>query len=49
MFDINMYDLSNKVTYCNWRTGMMFNDIENYKLSHNHNIFFFFNSPMGDH
>ena len=27
-----------KVTYCNWRTGMVFNDTENYKLSHNHNI-----------
>ena len=27
MFDINMYDLSdipNKVTYCNWRDGMVF-------------------------
>ena len=26
MFDINMYDLSdlpNKVTYCNWSTGMV--------------------------
>ena len=33
MFDINMYDLQNKVTYCNWRTGMVFNDTENYKLS----------------
>ena len=41
MFDINMYDLSdlpNKVTYCNWRTGMVFNDTGNYKFSHNHNI-----------
>ena len=31
MYDINMYDLSdlpNKVTYCNWRTGMVFNDTE---------------------
>ena len=40
MFDINMYDLSdlpNKVTYCNWRTGMVFNGTENYKFSHNHN------------
>ena len=41
MFDINMYnlfDLPNKVTYCNWRTGMVFNNgTENYKLSHNHN------------
>ena len=30
MFDINMYDssdLSNKVTYCNWRTGMVFKDL----------------------
>ena len=28
MFNIDMYDLSvllNKVTYCNWRTGMVFN------------------------
>ena len=33
MFDINMYDLSdlpNKVTYCIWRTGMVFIDTENY-------------------
>ena len=31
MFDINMYDLSdlpNKFTYCNWRTGMVFDDTE---------------------
>ena len=38
---INMYDLSilpNKVTYCNWRTRMVFNGTENYKFSRNHNI-----------
>ena len=53
MFDINMYDLSdlpNKVTYCNWITGMVFNDTENYKLSHNHNIVNFISTrPVGDH
>ena len=41
MININMYDLSdspNKVSYCNWRTGMVFNGTVNYKLSHNHNI-----------
>ena len=40
-FYINRYDLSdlpNKVTYCNWGTGMVFNGTENYKFSHNHNI-----------
>ena len=45
MFDINMYnlyDLPNKVTYCNWRIGMVFNNgTENYKVSHNHNIIVF--------
>ena len=33
MFDINMYNLSdlpNKITYCNWRIGMVFNRTENY-------------------
>ena len=42
MFDINMYDLydlPNKVMYCNWRTGMVFNDTENFQFSHNHNMF----------
>ena len=24
-------DLPNKVTYCNWRNGMVFNGTENYK------------------
>ena len=41
MFDINMYDLfdlPNKVTYCNWRTGIVFNGTENYIFSWNHNI-----------
>ena len=41
MFLLIMYDLSdlpNNVTYCNWRTVMVFNDTENYKFSHNHNI-----------
>ena len=41
MFDISMYDLSglpNKVTYCNWRIGMVFNGTENDKFSHHHNI-----------
>ena len=50
MFDINMYDLSdvpNKVTYCNWRTEMVFNDTENYKLSHNQNIFNFTSTRPG--
>ena len=51
MFDINMYDFSdlvNKVTY--WRTGMVFNDTENYKFSHNHNIVKFISTPpVGDH
>ena len=26
----NLSDLPNKVTYCNWRMGMMFNGTENY-------------------
>ena len=37
MFDVNMYDLSDlpeRVTYCNWRTGKVFNDTVNYKFSH---------------
>ena len=40
MCDISMYDLSvpNKITYCNWRIGMVFNGTENYKFSHHHNI-----------
>ena len=45
MFDINIYNLSdlpNKVTYCNWRIGMVFNGTENDKLSHNHNIVILF-------
>ena len=49
MFDINMYDLSdvpNKVTYCNWRTGMVFNDTENFKLSHTHNIVNFISTRL---
>ena len=36
MCDISMYDLSdlpNKITYCNWRIGMVFNGTENYKFS----------------
>ena len=48
MFDINMYNLSdlpNNVTYCNWRIRMVFNGIENNKLSHNHNIGMHSNSP----
>ena len=53
MFYINMYDLSdlpNKVTYCNWRTGMVFNDTYKYKFSHNHNIVNFISTrPVGDH
>ena len=53
MFDISMYDLSdllNKVTYCNWRTGMVFNVAESYKFSHNYNIVnFIFTRPVGDH
>ena len=35
MFDMyDLSDLQNKVTYRNWRTGMVFNDTENDKLSH---------------
>ena len=34
MFDTNMYNLSDNVTYCNWRIGMVFNGTENHKLSH---------------
>ena len=53
MFDINMYDLSdlrNKVTYCNWRTGMVFNSTYNYKFSHNPNIVNLISTrPVGDH
>ena len=53
MFDINMYDLSvlpNMVTYCNWRTGMVFNGTKNYKFSHHHNIFIFMSTRLvGDH
>ena len=53
MFYINMYDLSDlpdKVTYCNWRTGMVFNDTEKYKLSHNLNIVNFISTrPVGDY
>ena len=52
MFDINMYDVSdltNKVTYCNWRTGMVFNGTENYKLFYNHNIVNFISTrPVDD-
>ena len=36
MFDTNMYNLSdlpNKVTYCNWKSEMVFIGTENYKLS----------------
>ena len=49
MFDINMYnlsDLANKVIYCNWRIGMLFNGTENYKLSHNHHIVNFISNHM---
>ena len=53
MYDINMYDssdLPNKVTYCNFRTGMVFNGTENDKLSHNYNIVnFIYTRPVGDH
>ena len=53
MFDIYMYNLSdlpNKVTYSNWRIGMVFNGTENDKLSHNHNIVnLISNSPVDDH
>ena len=43
-------DLPNKVTYCNWRTGMVLNDTENYKWSHNHNIANFISTPqVGNH
>ena len=53
MFDISMYDLSdlsNKVTYCNWRIGMVFNATENDKCSHHHNIVNFISTrPVGDH
>ena len=46
----NLSDLLNKVTYCNWRIGMVLNGTENYKLSHNHNIInFISNRPVGDH
>ena len=41
MFDISMYDfpdLPNKITYCNWRIGMVFNGTENDMFSHHHNI-----------
>ena len=41
MYGINMYDLSdlpNKVTYSNWKTGMLLNRTKKYKFSHNHNI-----------
>ena len=51
--DINMYDLSdlpNKVTYCNRRTEMVFNDTEDYKFSYNDNIVNFISTrPVGDH
>ena len=53
MFDIKMYDLSdlsNNVTYCNWRTKMVFNGTQHYKFSHNHNIVNFTSTrPVGDH
>ena len=53
MFDISMYDLSdlpNKVTYCNWRIGMVFNGTENDKFSHHHNIVNFISTrPVVDH
>ena len=51
MCDISMYDLSvpNKITYCNWRIGMVFNGAENYKFSHHHNIVNFISTrPVGD-
>ena len=50
---MNMYDSSeipNKATYCNWKTGMVFNGTENYTFSHNHTIFNFISThPVGDH
>ena len=52
MCDISMYDLSvpNKITYCNWRIGMVFNGTENYKFSHRHNIVnFIYTRQVGDH
>ena len=53
MFDINMYDssdLTNKVTYCNWKTRMVCNDTENDKFSHNHNIVNFISTRLvSDH
>ena len=55
LYGINnyMYDLSdlpNKVTYCKWRMGTVFNYTENYKFSHNHNIVHFISTrPVGNH
>ena len=46
----NLSDLLNKVTYCYWRIGMVFNGTENYKLFPNHNVVnFISNRPVGDH
>ena len=53
MFDISMYDLSdlpNKVTYCNWRIGMVLMLQKMIKFSHHHNIVNFISTrPVGDH
>ena len=50
MFDISMYDLPNKITYCNWRIRMFFNGTVNNKFSHHHNIVNFISTrPVGDH
>ena len=54
MFDINMYgssDLPNNVTYCNWRTGMVFNLMvqKNYKYLITINCQFYSTLPVGHH
>ena len=46
----DLSDLLNKITYCNWSIGMVFNDTENDKYSHHHNIVnFISNRRVVDH
>ena len=48
MYDLS--DLQNKITYCNWIIGMVFNGTENDKFSHHYNIVNFISTrPVGDH
>ena len=51
-FDISMYDLSdlpNKITYCNWRIGMVFNGTKNEQLYHHNIVNFISTRLVGNH